>query len=270
MAGILLAVTAGLWLSTAGLVSAQCGSQASSCKNCHEVQGQMPVNDDGTGWHTSHAFGDFCYICHAGNSQATEITQAHTGMVPPLSDINAACQQCHPEDLMEHAQVYATTLGVEVGDGSSAVSSTDPVTQTQAVSSVVVEASSAPSGTELSVDDPNLVDYTERYNEIVLGEKSINLGNAILVGLIGAVALGGGGFIIKNEKWLDFSSLNEPKRVEGEYAPDVVEMLPSIRELKPASRETLKNILRNPNEVDKVLELIDTVVNSKGDGERSK
>jgi len=30
-------------------VQAQCGSQASSCKNCHEVQGQDPVNGDGKG-----------------------------------------------------------------------------------------------------------------------------------------------------------------------------------------------------------------------------
>ncbi|MEJ2352930.1 MAG: hypothetical protein P8Y03_24345, partial [Anaerolineales bacterium] len=41
-----------------GRASAQCGSQASSCKNCHEVQGEDPVNNDGTGWHESHAFGD--------------------------------------------------------------------------------------------------------------------------------------------------------------------------------------------------------------------
>ena len=52
--------------------SAQCGSSASSCKNCHEVQGQDAVNADGTGWHQSHAFGDFCYICHAGNNQSMD------------------------------------------------------------------------------------------------------------------------------------------------------------------------------------------------------
>ena len=61
-ASILLVVAAGFWLATATPASAQCGSQASSCKNCHEVQGQTPVNGDGTAWHTFHAFGDFCYI----------------------------------------------------------------------------------------------------------------------------------------------------------------------------------------------------------------
>src|SRR5450759_1323790 len=60
-AGILLIIGMGIWLASAQPVHAQCGSQASSCKNCHETQGQMPVNNDGTAWHTQHAFGDFCY-----------------------------------------------------------------------------------------------------------------------------------------------------------------------------------------------------------------
>ena len=88
-------------------VEAQCGSQASSCKNCHEVQGQLPVNNDGTGWHESHAFGDFCYMCHAGNPQATDVDAAHTGMVSPLSDIDAACKQCHAADLTAYLFIRA-------------------------------------------------------------------------------------------------------------------------------------------------------------------
>ncbi len=64
-AGILLIVITSIWLGSATPVNAQCGSQASSCKNCHEVQGEMPVNKMAPAWHQSHAFGDFCYICHA-------------------------------------------------------------------------------------------------------------------------------------------------------------------------------------------------------------
>ena len=30
-------------------VEAECGTQASSCKSCHEVQAELPVNADGTG-----------------------------------------------------------------------------------------------------------------------------------------------------------------------------------------------------------------------------
>src|SRR3990170_1813960 len=121
MLGILIVAGIGL-LWPASNASAQCGSQASSCKNCHEVQGQDPVNNDGTGWHQSHAFGDFCYLCHAGNNQSMDKAESHAGMVPPLSDVEAGCQSCHPADLMEKAQVYATALGVEVGTSGSAPS----------------------------------------------------------------------------------------------------------------------------------------------------
>ncbi len=117
--GVLL-VTGSIFLMTATPVKAQCGSQASSCKNCHETQAQDPVNNDGTTWHTQHAFGDFCYLCHAGNNQATDKVASHTGMVAPLADINASCKSCHPTDTLALAQIYATTLGKQVGTGGSA------------------------------------------------------------------------------------------------------------------------------------------------------
>src|SRR5512142_1526808 len=82
--GVVLLLGGLAWLATAGSASAQCGSQASSCKNCHEVQGQDPVSAKGD-WHAQHQFGDFCANCHAGNTQATDKAAAHTGMVAPLS-----------------------------------------------------------------------------------------------------------------------------------------------------------------------------------------
>src|SRR5512140_3993159 len=118
-AGILLLLISGFAFIGVKPVQAQCGSQASSCKNCHEVQGKHPVNADGTGWHQSHAFGDFCYICHGGNNQATDETAAHAGMVSPLSDVQAACAQCHPNDLQARADVYAKVLGQPVGMGNT-------------------------------------------------------------------------------------------------------------------------------------------------------
>ena len=39
-AGCWLVIATSLWLATAQPVRAQCGSQASSCKDCHETQGQ--------------------------------------------------------------------------------------------------------------------------------------------------------------------------------------------------------------------------------------
>ncbi len=259
-AGILLVVTTGFWLATAAPVSAQCGSQASSCKNCHEVQGQMPVNNDGTAWHQSHAFGDFCYICHAGNNQAKEQAEAHTGMVPPLSDVKASCMQCHPNDLQDLAQVYATTLGVEIGSGAAS-----PVGDPSAAGNAAVSAAAVagvPAATELDVDDPNLVDYTQRYNEIVLGQKPFNVGNVFLIGLIGIVAVGGGGFVITREKLVSVS-FGDTQKASDEYPSDVVKMLPAIADLKSTSRKALKKVLENPKKAEKVLGLMNAIVSDE-------
>ncbi len=93
---------------------AQCGSQASSCKSCHEVAGEDPINDKGD-WHVSHAFGDFCEFCHGGNVQSPDKAEAHTGMVEPLGDLKLNCSSCHAKDFQAKADVYAKTLGVTLG-----------------------------------------------------------------------------------------------------------------------------------------------------------
>ncbi len=261
---IILLVISGIWLATALPANAQCGSQASSCKNCHEVQGQLAVNNDGTEWHMSHAFGDFCHICHAGNNQAMDITQAHTGMVAPLSDIKAGCLQCHPNDYQELAQGYADVLGVEIGSASdpqTGPTAPEPgskdASPTQA--SEITGTVSLPSLTttvELDVDDPNLVDFARRYDEIVLGKKTVNFGNAILIGLIGLVALGGGGFVIKNEKWLDFSSPTI-STAAGEHPQDVVEAISDIAKLDQKTRQKIALVLKDPKQVEKTMKLLD-------------
>lgn len=252
------------WLITAGPASAQCGSQASSCKNCHEVQAQMPVNSDGTDWHTAHAFGDFCHICHAGNNQAMDINLAHTGMVPPLSDIKAGCLQCHPTDYEALAQGYADTLGVEIGAVSAPIASapsSDAAAQPEGTGSTVAPVSTANlpalgGSTELAVNDPNLVDFATRYDEIVLGKKPVNMGNAILIGLIGLVLVGGGGFVIKNEDWLDISALRSEK-VEGHHSQDIVSMLPDLEKIDPKNRKKLAEAISNPAQLEKALKLFD-------------
>lgn len=278
---LMLVIGACLILLPVQPVEAQCGSQASSCKNCHEVQGEFSVNSDGTGWHESHAFGDFCYICHAGNQQATEIDAAHAGMVPPLSDAKASCQMCHADDLDERAQVYATILNISLDTGSSdsgsdappddpsgddfwssepvatSVPAATPVTETE------VQTVSLPSvSSELIVDDASFVDYVQRYNEIVLGERPLNWGNIILVGLIAAIVLGGGGFVILNEVRIN-TALGETRKAEGEYPADVIEMLPALSALKAQTRRTLKRILANPQKSDKVLSLVENVISNE-------
>jgi hypothetical protein len=207
----------------------------------------MPVNNDGTSWHTAHAFGDFCYICHAGNSQAVDKVEAHTGLVPPLSDINASCQQCHVSDLEERAEVFASALGVDISVSSPAEqngASAEETTDTSTGIGLMVS-------TELDVNDPNVVDYVQRYNSLVLGEKTINLGNLIVVGLIGLVALGGGAFILHNEGWagIDYQKVDQ-------YPADLVEMLPTISKLSPKARKNLEQILKDPLHAEKLLSKI--------------
>jgi hypothetical protein len=261
--GFMLLIASSIWLATAQPASAQCGSAASSCKNCHEVQGKKPVNNDGTAWHQSHAFGDFCYICHGGNSQATDETAAHTGMIPPLSDVKASCQQCHSSDLMDRAQVYATALGVTLGDSSSPQATSAPAQSNPTVVTPTVPAvANTAMTTALDVNDPNLVDYTQNYDEVVLRKTPTNWGNVILLIMIGLVGVGGGSFVIINEKWVKLS-FGDTKKAEGEYPSEVVDMLPTITRLNPRTRKSLKKILDKPEKTEKVLGLIDDIVSDE-------
>jgi hypothetical protein len=254
--GAFMLLTVGIALFTIQPVKAQCGSQASSCKNCHEVQGEMPVNADGTGWHQSHAFGDFCYICHAGNNQATDAAAAHEGMVAPLDDVQAACQQCHVADLDARAQVYADALGVAIGSGSAAPAAAESDAAPVAVDSAV-SAPTSNSCNEVVVDDPNAIDYAANYEEIVLGKTPTNWGNMILMGMIGLMLVGGGGFVVTREKLINVK-FGDTKAVDAEYPADVVDMLPKIAALKADKRKALSNVLDN-KKADKVLDLMDAV-----------
>jgi len=263
--GLVIGIATGIFLATATPVRAQCGSQASSCKNCHEVQGQDPVNSDGTDWHQSHAFGDFCYICHGGNQQTTDKDAAHQGMEDPLSDIQAACQQCHATDLEARAQVYATTLGVEIGSGSATQASGVSDTASASADSTptaAVSSTSSQNCNDLMVNDPDAVNYVQNYDEIVLGKKPINWGNSILMGMIGLVVVGGGGFVITREKLVNVK-FGDTRKVEDEYPADAVEMLPKIAGLKAGARKSLKNVLNNPKKADRVLDLIDAIVSDE-------
>ncbi|MFH1524106.1 MAG: hypothetical protein ABIF04_04000 [Chloroflexota bacterium] len=245
-AGFILVFTVGvLFLIPPRSVSAQCGSQTSSCKNCHEVQGQDPVNSDGTDWHESHAFGDFCYLCHAGNNQATDKLAAHTGMVAPLSDLAASCLSCHPNDYSEKAQLYATSLGIVLGSGGDAsVPTQSQVAPTEASATPVAATKVSPSSTAI-IASGDMVDYTQRYDELVLGKKPANVGNIIAMVLIALLLLGGGFFVLRKEGWVHIS-FQETKQIKGRYPADVVDMVPAIARLKPTARQILRRILGKP------------------------
>jgi hypothetical protein len=202
--GFLMVFIAAFWLATAQPVSAQCGSQASSCKECHETQAEMSVNTDGTGWHQSHAFGDFCYICHGGNSQSTDKDAAHTGMVPPLQDVKASCQQCHPKDLDARAKVYADQLGLTLGEGGAAQPAAGQTQPTCGPSVTIAEpANNIPEEKAVVLVQPGAtVDYVARYNENVLGIRKVNWGGIGLVALVVVVVVGGTGFVATKKGWV--------------------------------------------------------------------
>jgi len=259
--GVLL-VTVSVFLMTATPAKAQCGSQASSCKNCHETQAQGPVNNDGTDWHSQHSFGDFCYLCHAGNNQATDKALAHTGMVAPLSDINAGCQGCHPNDTLALAQIYATTLGQQVGIGAGATP--QPGTSTDATSGA------APTAQAVVVPAADMVDYSQRYDEIALGKKPVNIGNIIAFAILAVIVLGGGFFVLRREGLINIS-FEDPKRisVSKKYPADVIGMLPALGKLNPNSRRILQNILAKPRVAADLLASIDKLTHEEPVDEQS-
>lgn len=264
---VLLAAAALFW--PRATVEAQCGSQASSCKNCHEVQGKDPVNADGTGWHQSHAFGDFCQFCHGGNVQATDEAAAHAGMVPPLADAQTACAACHPTDPLEKAGVYAAALGVEVGmgggpeSGGSAGGDTAPNPPEQ---QAPPPADSSGGGMVTG-----LIDYNRQYAETVEGRWSVNWGNVILSAMIVGLLVGGGAFAYFNERKLRgspaqgarFAGMGQSSETEAvrpavddqpsTLPPEVAELLPALAKLDPRGLRALKKLLADPEAASEML-----------------
>jgi len=182
-------------------VDAQCGASASSCKNCHEVNAEYPVNTSGD-WHISHSFGDFCVFCHAGNVQSNDQDAAHEGMIYPLEDPQGSCQSCHPSDYQEQAEVYARVLGVTLGGTDSAGGGTN----NDAGGGNAVDVSTIPSEPIEPPGERNasgaLVDYNRRYEIEVLGMLDTSqIGNLILV--ISGILLAVLGFVLlwHFEKW---------------------------------------------------------------------
>ncbi len=258
--GAAILIATAIALISVSTVNAQCGSQASSCKNCHETQGKDPVNTDGTGWHQSHAFGDFCAMCHGGNSQSLDETAAHTGMVNPMSDIKTACASCHPDDLQAKAQVYASALGVQLPDAGAG-----PVqpAATNAAPSPASTAAAAPAqaslGSAPAAGSADLADYVQRYDENALGQHPVNVGNMILIILIVAMVIAGGGLVIMREGLVRVS-FKETKPVSPEYPSEVVDMVPDLAKLKPGARKSLQKILKRPSAASNLMDAIDRLM----------
>lgn len=259
LGGLVIASLIFLWPATQA--SAQCGSQASSCKNCHEVQGQKSVNSDGTAWHSQHQQIDACVSCHAGNPQSTDKTQAHTGIVPWNSDVKAGCASCHPSDYLPKAQIYAATLKVTLG-GASTAPGNNPQPTGSAAAPLAPAATAAP--VAMVASEPGTVDYVQQYNETVLNQHPINWGNVIVGLMIVAILFGGGAFVYWNERHLRGltgfftpAALTPQKAIEAPvvegYSSEVTALLPLIAQLNPIGLHSLQRILAHPDQANEML-----------------
>jgi hypothetical protein len=261
---------------------AQCGSQASSCKNCHEIKGEDPVNAKGD-WHTQHTFSDFCEFCHGGNVQATDKAAAHQGLVTPLGDVKANCSSCHADNYQPYAEKYASALGVKVGSGSGGAqppsqppsaqqpASQPPAQQPPAQTALQTAPKPAPAAPSKSSDE--IVDYTQPGD-------GISAGNLIVGALLVITVIGGGVFVYWNEKRL--RRLAVPKSTEGyvtfetgsvtapsgemiaaeptgEMSPELAKLLPVLRSLDPRTLRALRIILSDRRRGEELLQSLSLI-----------
>jgi hypothetical protein len=248
--------SAALYLWTAGDAQAQCGSQASSCKSCHEVQQQDPVNTKGD-WHIQHSLSDACANCHGGNVQAADKDAAHQGMVAPLGDVAANCGLCHPGEETALGQRYADQLGVTLGAGNA-----PPSAGTPAAPAATPAGSAAPAGGAPPASGGVVVDYNQVYDETVLGQTPVNWGNIIVGVMVVALLAGGGSFVYWNERRLRRLAGKEPVKpkpavttplVLDDYPLEVLALLPALKRLNPAGLHALTRLLDNPDEASDLL-----------------
>lgn len=231
---------------------AQCGSQSSSCKNCHEVKGEDPVNAKGD-WHISHAFGDFCEFCHAGNVQATDKAAAHQGMVRPLSDVKTNCSSCHADDYQAKAETYATALGVTIGtsgDNAAKPPAATPAEPSQPVTQTTPQAAQPAASQPVPATTPTsneIVDYVAQYK--VTQPPPPNTATTIISLLLAATLVGGGAFVFWNEMRLRAKRRETTSvvaaTVTDERSQELAELLPLLDKLDAQALRGLRAVLSN-------------------------
>ncbi len=283
--GGLLLIVGSMLLWPAEPAAAQCGTSASSCKNCHETQGKLPVSNNGA-WHSAHAFGDFCEFCHAGNVQAAGQAEAHVGMVAPLGDVKASCQGCHPDDYAELAQAYGSTLGIEVGSGGGDSGSGGEDSGSGGGTAVGATGISAPLGGEE-------IDFNLLYAEATARPPLVsNWGNLILIlmtaGAVMAFAVTAWsweGWGQKVAAWIDTNVTPIPRAVSAasqrdgsslldqalaaensgqvqallDQKPELRRLLPQLMKLPPETLAALETIVANPERGSDILVAVSRV-----------
>lgn len=157
---ILVVVFAFLWAASPG----QTGLAAeSTCLNCHETQGQDPVNAQGI-WHTEHNTADLCSVCHGGNPQVAVAEEAHQGLrLNPLENPETSCLICHPAEADEYIALYAAQLALTPTLENTAPVETSPPAPTTASPPDAATASppaSTPGSPQSSATTPSQITAT--------------------------------------------------------------------------------------------------------------
>ena len=194
-----LLVTAGLMLSLQP-AAAQCGSDSTTCKSCHEVKATYPVNNVGV-WHTDHAADDFCADCHAGNAAAADPNLAHGDMVVVLDDA-ASCQTCHPDDAATLVATYREVLAsMPASSAPVAVAAADPLDAPIDPLDAPLDPLDAPVSTDPLDAPPVAVAAPAAVAAAgIVAEDASNTGNQILVILAEVLGMAGLGIVIALER----------------------------------------------------------------------
>ncbi len=201
--GGLLLVFGIFWMQTPQVVDAQCGNP-SSCKTCHEIQGQAPVNTNGV-WHTDHEPYDACVVCHGGNRDAKDVATAHIGVVNNLTEMTASCQNCHTDNLAQSCNTYAAALGVTIDvNAIPAQKPSNPLGP--AIGPVFGPPPAGPAGPAGPASDASAPSAPVTPPETRPQNAS---GNLILGFLLAAGVVGGSGYVIWNEKRLRRSAVQQ-------------------------------------------------------------
>ncbi len=231
-----LAVLGLAWASSVRSVYAQCGTGSSSCNTCHETQKQAPVLGNAP-WHGDQHSAFDCTTCHLGSKTAADQATAHKGLLVKLADQAVSCKTCHAADWQPKMMSYAAILAS--GGGKSPAPS-DPL------GGYLGSNPAGPSPTSPSANSTPSTSMDPVRNWILIG--------AILV-----ISLGGGSYIVQNERKL--RSRKSPGNIPtqaGEAGPafdlppHLAGLLPNLKELSPQGMEALGVLLEDPSQAEKL------------------
>ncbi len=163
-------------------VEAQCG-QPTECNTCHNVQGKLPVNENGA-WHVDHMPYNACQVCHGGDKTAKDPAIAHANIVTKLDQMQAGCAECHSgSDLQTRYSHYASLIGVSTQIDASQLQAGSA----SGLSGILnLAQTNVPGPFEANAAEPS----TNRTANWILA-------GVLLVGLIG-----GGSYVYSNERRL--------------------------------------------------------------------